>query len=136
MIEYIFFDVSLRDRFVEHARSQGVVCAQEDDSMGFVVSVPEDLPGEVEASIEACYDALQEAQAEMTDAADEGAHRHLAGFRLELPDGRHGMVPLDPVIANRLLGEFTLEEIQDLFATVAKYALDPQDVPVCKVEAE
>ena len=133
MIEYIFFDAALRDRFVEYAGGQGVACTQEEDSMGFVVAVPEDLPEATADSLDACYEALQEEQAELTEASDEGTHRYLAGFRMELPDGSHGMVPLQPDIAKRLLGEFSLDEIHDLFATVAKYALNPQDVPVCKV---
>jgi hypothetical protein len=136
MIEYIFFDATLRDRFVEHAQGLGVDCAQREDGMGLVVAVPEDLPEAVEAAIEACYDALQEEQVALTDATDEDAQRHLAGFRVALPDGQHAMVPLSPDIANRLLDGFSLDEIHDLFATVAKYALNPQDVSVCRVIEE
>lgn len=133
MIEYIFFDPAVSDRFAASARELGVECSQRGDNMGYIVSLPEDLDETIEAGLEACYDELQAEQASLFDAAEEGQHRHLAGFRLELPDGQYGMVPLDPDLARRLMAEFTLDEIQDLFATVAKHALNPQDVPVCQV---
>jgi hypothetical protein len=131
MIEYIFFDAAFSDRFAEHARTLGLPCTQRSDNMGFVVALPEDPDEAVEDELEALYDTLQEEQAELINASEEEAFRHLAGFRLELPDGTQGMVPLAPDVANRLLAAFSLDEIHDLFALVAKHALNPQDVSLC-----
>lgn len=132
MMEYMFFDASLRDRFVRYLGELGVDCEPRDDSMGLVVGVAEDLPEAAEAAIEARYDALMEEQAGLADESEDGARKHLAGFRLDLPDGRSCMVAVRPDIANRLLDCFTLEEIQDLFASVARRALDPQDISLCR----
>ncbi len=137
MMEYMFFDTTLRDRFVEHARELGIACTLQGDSMGgLVVGVPEDLPEDKEEAIEAYYEVLQEEQASLVDQSEGGLKKHLAGFRLELPDGQSSMVALQPDIANRLMDCFSLEEIQALFATVARCALHPQDTPLCQTKLE
>lgn len=136
MMEYMFFDASVRDKFVEHVRKLGIACSLRGDSMGLIVEVPEDLPESDETSIEACYETLQDEQSSMVDQSEGGLSKHVAGFRLELPDGQSCMVALQPDIASRLMNCFSLEEIQALFATVAKNALQPQNSPLCKTRLD
>ena len=134
MIEYIFFDASLRDRFVEYAASRGVNCTLQDDSMGMVVAVPEDISGETEDALELRYDELQDAQSDLL-AQSEGGLKRLAGFRYNLPDGQSRMVPLQTDMANRLMSAFSLAEIQELFEAVACSALNPNEEHLCKILA-
>ncbi len=102
MMEYIFFDATLRDKFVEYAAGLGVVCDSRDDNMGLVVAVPEDLADKLTNHLEARYDELQDEQSELMSQSDGGLGK-LAGFKLVLPDGQISMVPLQPDMANRLL---------------------------------
>lgn len=132
MMEYIFFDAGLRDRFVDHARSLGVSCDLPDDNMGWVVAVPEDLADSLAESLEAHYDKLQEEQTDLMSRS-EGGLKQLAGFQFVLPDGQTCTVPLQPDVANRLLSCFSLEEIQALFGTVACSALNPKNRPLCEI---
>jgi len=132
MMEYIFFDASLRDRFVEHARSLDVSCELQEDNMGMVVVVPDDLADELMEALENHYEALQDEQSQMM-SQDEGGFTSLAGFSVVLPDGTMGMVPLQPDIANRLLAGFSIEEIQALFSAVARVALDPAEKHLCHI---
>lgn len=126
MVEYIFFDAGLRDLFVEYARSLGIACTLQDDSMGMVVALPEDLADELMEKLEERYDQLQDEQSEMIDE-EEGGQKKLAGFRLDLPDGRSCLVPLPPETANRLLANFSFDEIHELFSIVARSALNPEE---------
>jgi hypothetical protein len=132
MNDYIFFDAGLRDKFVEHAYRLGVACELRDDMLGLIVAVPEDLADDLVDSLEARYDALQDEQADLMSEM-EGGLKKLAGFKLVLPDGQTSMVPLQPDIANRLLSCFSIEEIQVLFDTVARSALDPKDSHLCEI---
>lgn len=134
MIEYIFFDAALRDRFVKYAESQGVDCTLQDDVMGMVVAVPEDIADETEEALERCYEELEQEQSELL-IEEDGGLRQLAGLRYLLPDGRPCLVPLQPEIANRLLAAFSLEEIQALFETVARSSLHPGEEHLCKILA-
>lgn len=132
MMEYIFFDANLRDKFVEYATGLGVACDSRDDNMGLVVAVPEDLDDDLADSLEARYDELQDEQSELMSQMEGGLGK-LAGFKLVLPDGQTCMVPLQPDMANRLLACFSIEEIQALFDTVARSALDPKDSHLCEI---
>lgn len=132
MDEYIFFDAGLRDRFVKHAGELGVACELRDDTMGLVVAVSEDLANDLVDDLEARYDELQDEQSDLMSQLEGGLGK-LAGFNLVLPDGQTCMVPLQTDMANRLLACFSLEEIQVLFGTVARSALDPKDSHLCEI---
>lgn len=90
------------------------------------------MPDATEAAREARYEVLQEEQASLADQSARGLKKHQAGFRLELPDGQSCMVVLQADVATRLLDSFSLEEIQALFATVAKQALNPHGSSLCQ----
>ncbi len=132
MMEYIFFNAELRDRFVEHAQGIGVACVLQDDSMGLVVAVSEDLDDDLMDALEARYDELQQDQSRLEELS-EGGLRRLAGFRFDLPGGRSCMVSLQTETASRLLASFSLEEIQALFGAVARSALNPGDDRLCQM---
>jgi hypothetical protein len=131
-MEYIFFEVALRDKFVEYAESLALPSLLRDDKMGMIVELSDDLSDEQIDVLEAKYDELQDEQSHLL-AQTDGGFNSLAGFKLELPDGQICMVPLQPDMANRLLTYFSLEEIQTLFNTIARSALDPQEVHLCKI---
>ena len=132
MMEYIFFDANLRDSFVEFASGLDVACASRDDTMGMVVEVADDLADELLDTLEAHYDELQEVQSSLMSQA-EGGFKNMAGFSLVLPDGKITMVPLQPDIANRLLANFTIDEIQALFSKIAGCALEPKERHLCEI---
>ena len=135
MIEYIFFDTTLRDDFVGYAKSLQISCTLQDDPLGFVVAIPEDIEEEVEDALEARYEAIEQEQSKLL-AAEEGGFSQLAGFRFDLPDGQSRMVPLEIGIANRLLATFSIEEIQRLFETVARSAVEPAEDRLCQLLAK
>ncbi len=132
MDEYIFFDAGLRDRFVQHAVELGVPCESRDDPLGLVVAVPEDLDDDLVDKLEARYDELQDEQSGLMSQT-KGGLGQLAGFRLVLPDGQVCTVPLRTDMANRLVASFSAEEIQLLFETVARSALNPKDSHLCEL---
>ncbi|MFA5826247.1 MAG: hypothetical protein WC825_09785 [Gallionellaceae bacterium] len=132
MIEYIFFDATLQNKFVEYAASFGVTCTLQDDPMGMVVAIPEDIGEDVEDALEERYALLEREQSEQL-MQEEGGLKRIAGFNYNLPDGQSRMAPLQADIASRLLSVFSIEEIQILFAAVARSALNQEDKPLCKI---
>lgn len=134
MIEYIFFDNTLRDRFVSYVSQNEVPCTATDDPLGLVVAIPEDLSEELSDAIESFYDTL-EAEQEVLSRA-EGDLNRLAGFRFNLPDGQSRLLPVEPEIANRLMASFSLQEIQNLLEDTALCALTENNEHLCKILAE
>lgn len=133
MIEYIFFDAALRDKFVAHAEQQGVSCLVSDDPMGFVVAVPEDLPEATADALEAHYEALEAEQETLSQ--EQGDLHRLAGFGFSLPNGEARLLPVEPALANRLLAHFSMEEIRQLLEDTALCTLNPNQAHLCKVLA-
>ncbi len=134
MIEYIFFDAALRDKFMNYAGQHGVPCTAIDDNMGMVVEIPEDIEEELADKLEEFYEALEDEQSHMSKA--EGDLNRLAGFGFKLPNGEARMLPLSTDMANRLMLHFKLEEIQELLNSTARYALEPANPHLCKILAE
>jgi hypothetical protein len=117
---------------VAYVQGLSIACELQDDNMGMVVTVADDLNDDLMDALEACYDELQEEQNRLLSEV-EGGFRSLAGFSLVLPDGTVSTVPLQPDVANRLLASFTIEEIQALFSAVARCALEPKENHLCKI---
>ena len=134
MFEYIFFDASLRDKFVNYAKSLDVSCTFHDDHMGLVVAIPENISAEKEDALEQQYENLEKEQSALL-LNEEGGLKRLAGFYYKLPDGQSRMVPLETDIANRLLAAFTMEEVQALFETVALSMIE-DEAHLCKILAK
>ena len=133
MIEYIFFDAGLRDKFVTYADERNVPCTLSDDSMGLLVAIDEEYPEELIDELEDRYDELQQEQAALCESA--GELKRLSGFNFRLPNGEPRMVPVKNDIANRLMANFSLEEIQSLLDAVAACALMPGEEHLCKILA-
>lgn len=132
MNEYIFFEASLRGKFVDRANALGVACELRDDNMGIIAAVPEDIAEDLADDLEAYYEELEQEQSDLL-ALTEGGLKKLAGFQLVLPDGQISTVALQPDMAKRLLACFNIDEIQALFDVVARSALDPKVRPLCEI---
>jgi hypothetical protein len=134
MLDFIFFEASFRDRFVGYLTSLHLASEVREDHFGWVVAVPEaQLTDELMHELEATYEALQDEQMQVTEQSEGGLEKHVAGFRVDLPDGQTTTVAVPPELANRLMTHFSLEEIHTLFATVARSALQPYNGPICKI---
>jgi len=134
MFEYIFFNSTLRDKFVKYAESVDVSCTFHDDHMGLVVAIPENISEDAENALEQLYDNLEKEQSTLL-LQEEGGLQRLAGFYYKMPDGQSRMVPLETDIANRLLAAFTMEEVQALFETVALSMFENEE-HLCKILAK
>jgi hypothetical protein len=131
MFEYIFFDATLRDKFLAFVEQRDVPCTASDDSMGLQVAIPEDIPEDVSDEIEEYYEALEDEQEELSEA--NGELNRLAGFNFTLPDGQQRMLPMPSDMANRLLANFSLAEIQGLLNATAERTLNPNSEHLCKI---
>jgi len=133
MLEYQFFDDSLRDRFCALAASLGVACeVHTDEIAGSVVAIPEEIDESAAGELDQFYDALMQEQEVLAGQDQAWVTKRLAGFQVTLGDGLLHTVRLDAVTANRLLGCFTPAEAQQLVEAIARSLENPLDGPLCK----
>ena len=133
MLDFIFFDVALRDRFIAALQTRQLDVSIRDDHFGWVAAVAEaQLNEAITTDIEAVYEALQTEQMALIEQAEGGQQKHLASFEVVLPDGQITNVMIPPELAGRLMANFTLAEIHVLFAAVARSALQPDQSAICQ----
>lgn len=130
MLEYVFFDTGLRQRFVDFLREHDVT-AELSDADGYIAAIPEDLDDDLSERIDEVYDRLLQDNADLLESSEGGVERHAAGVRVQLSDGTPCMVRLAPELLARLLGCISLEELRDMVQEIALQVEDPDDLPVC-----
>jgi hypothetical protein len=131
--EYIFFDESLCDRFVQFAATHGLSGEVRADEMeGHVVALPDGLDDDIVDALEAEYDALMDEQQALVESADDGDVRDLMGVTVELPDGQPCTVRLPAAVARRLFDHFDAGEIHELVAAIAASVANPVAGPICR----
>lgn len=131
MNEYIVFDPTLRDRFLDFLAARGLPCGVHADSIaGFVVRLSADLTDQLDDEIEAEYEALMAAQRELSEAESTAARSQMM-VTVDLADGRPHKVLLPALYARRLYEHFTIDEIRDLVAAIAQSAIDPLVESAC-----
>lgn len=133
MLEYQFFDDTLRDRYLARAASLGVPSeVSTDEIAGSVVAIPEEIDENTADELDEFYDILMQEQAMLAEQNQDWVAKRLASIQVTLSDGRMRTVRLDAVTANRLLGSFTPAEAQQLVEAIARSLENPLDGPMCK----
>lgn len=133
MLEYQFFNDSLRARYLARAASLGVPSEVSiDEIAGSVVAIPEEIDEAAAVELDEFYDTLMQEQAVLAGQDQAWVAKRLAGIQVTLSDGRMHTVRLDAITANRLLASFSPAEAQQLVETIAHSLENPLDGPLCK----
>lgn len=131
--EYIFFDTTLRDRFVGFLAARGIPSELQPDAMeGFLVALADDLDDEIEDAIEDQYTTLMEEQRDLVEAADGDQALALMAVAITLPDGQPGVVRIPARHARRLFAHFSVEEVHELIGAIAQSVANPVAGPLCQ----
>ena len=104
---------------------------EQNDSMGMVVAVSEDLGEDVEELIEARYDELMENAEELLVSGGETAEKDVAAITITLDDGKTIYASVSPNVINRVLAVISTQELNDLVNSIVSSVLDPDERPIC-----
>jgi hypothetical protein len=132
MLEYIFFHDEPRKQFIQFLAKQDVPYTEHDDSMGMVVSVPEDMGEEIEQVVEARYDEVMENAEQLLAEDGDQAEKDVAAITITLDNSKTVYASVSPKILNRILTVITPEELNDLVDSIVTSVQNPDDRPLCK----
>lgn len=132
MLEYVFFEESLRDKFVRYATGKGVE-AENSDEGGFMVLVPEDVEDTIFDELDRYYEVLLQENADMLESTEDALEKSAAGVQVELSDGTPCNIKFDPDVIARLLNCISLEELRDMVQAIALRVENPDDRPICQL---
>ncbi len=130
MLEYIFFDEGIRDKFVEELRAKGVDVTTSDDG-GCLAEVPEDLDDKLSDEVDYLYEKLLQETAELLEESEGVFEKNVMGVMVALEDGTPCTIRLDPDLVARLLNCISMEELRDLAQTIAEGVQNPDNRPLC-----
>jgi len=131
MLEYIFFHDDPRKQFIQYLVKQDITYEEQKDSMGMVVSVPEDMGKEIEDAVESHYDKLMEDAEELLIEDGEAAEKDVAAITITLDDGKTIYASVSPSVINRVLGVITTQELNDLVNSIVTSVQNPDERPIC-----
>ncbi len=130
MLEYVFFDEGIRDKFVEELRAKGVDVTTSDDG-GCLAEVPEDLDDKLSDEVDYLYEKLLQETAELLEESEGVFEKNVIGVMVALEDGTPCTIRLDPDLVARLLNCISMEELRDLAQTIAEGVQNPDNRPLC-----
>ncbi|MGB5282705.1 MAG: hypothetical protein WBM38_03475 [Arenicellales bacterium] len=131
MLEYIFFHDKPRQQFIQYLVQHEVPYTEQDDSMGMVVAVPEDLDEKTEVDIETRYDELMDNAEELLIEDGDTAEKDVAAITISLQCGETVYASVDPKVLNRILGVITTQELNDLVNSIVSNVENPDKRPFC-----
>ena len=131
MLEYIFFHDAPRKRFIQFLSAENIPYTEQDDNMGLLISVPEDLGESIEDAIESQYDMLMEDAEELLIEDGEAAETDNAAITITLDDGQTIYASVSPNVINRVLSVITTQELNDLVNSIVSSVLAPDERPIC-----
>lgn len=131
--EYVFFDETLRDRFVRFATGHGIASAVRKDGIeGFVVELPDGLADALQEAVDAEYESLMDEQMLLAESNEEWVGNRVAGVTVALADGSSRVVRLPAPVARRLFEHFAPEEVHEIVSAIAQSLENPIDGPLCR----
>lgn len=131
MLEYVFFEASIRDKFVTFLADKAVEHRLAED--GMTVEVSEDTDEATGDAIDLCYETLLQENMELMEQGDDALEKNVAGVQVQLSDGAICTVRLDPDLVGRILGCISMEELRDMVQDVAHWVELKDNSPLCHV---
>lgn len=130
MLEYVFFEPTIRDKFVAFLSQRGVE-HQADDDEALLVEVPEDLDESTGDAIDHFYETLLQETAGLMEQGEDALEKNVAGVQVQLSDGDICTIRLNPELVGRMLGCITMEELRDMVQEVAHWVELRDNSPLC-----
>lgn len=127
MLEYVFFDEGIRDKFVEHLSAKGVDVSSDE----MIVEVPEDLEDALADEVDFYYEKLLQETAELMEEGEDALEKNVMGVQVALQDGNPCTIRLDPDLVARVLNCISMEELRDMAQTIAEGVENPDNRPLC-----
>jgi hypothetical protein len=130
MLEYVFFDESIRQKFADELGQKGVEVKFNDEA-GFIAEVPEDLDDALDDQVDHLYEKLLQETAELMEQTEDALEKNVMGVQVALQDGSPCTIRLDPDLVARALNCISMEELRDMAQTIAEGVENPDNRPLC-----
>ncbi len=136
MLDYIFFDTALSQKFKDHLTKVGIEFKVENDDnfgsvQGEIVSINDDTSDDILDELQTLYDELQDELEQILEQNEEGLLMNAAGMQTQLKDGTICTLRVEPSIVTRILTVLEFDELQAFVDNIAKSVEEPDSGHFC-----
>lgn len=137
MLDYIFFDAKLSNKFKDHLIKAGIEFKVENDEsfgsvQGEIVSIADETNDDILDELQVLYDELQEALEQILEQNGDGLMMNVAGMQTQLKDGTMCTLRVEPTIVMRILTVLEFDELQTFIDNIARSVEEPDFGHFCK----
>ncbi len=136
MLEYLFFNQVIADKFIAFLKSKELQWSQYDDPMlgSIVIKTPEDIADDLWDELDDYHEelGLEDQKLLEEDLADTETETNAAGIYIQLSGGDQTVAQIDPDIMNRMLEVISMDEFNQFVETIVSSVENPDDSPICK----
>ena len=136
MLEYLFFNQEIAEKFIAFLNEKGLAWEQHNDPMldSIVIKTSEDIEDELWDELDDYHDKLGPEDQKLLEEAlvDDETETNAAGIYIQLNNGNQTVAQIDPDVMNRMLGVISMEEFNDFVEVIVSSVEKPDDSPICK----
>jgi len=135
MLEYLFFNQEIADKFIKFLKDKNVSCEQHIDPMldSIVIKTPEDIEDDLWDELDDYHEELgPEDQQLLEDNLDDETETNAAGIYIQLANGKQTVAQVNPEVMNRMLDVISMNEFNEFVETIVVSVEVPDDSPICE----
>ena len=136
MLDYIFFDSKLSDKFKDHLTKVGInfQCKIDRDFgsiQGEIISIDENTNEQVLKALQVLYDDLQDELEQTLEKTPDALAIDAAGMQVKLQSGLMCTLRVDPDVVTRILTVLEFDELQAFVDNIARSVEEPDSGHFC-----
>ncbi len=136
MLEYLFFNQAIADKFIAFLKSKELQWSQHDDPMlgSIVIKTSEDIADDLWDELDDYHEELGLEDQKLLEEglADTETETNAAGIYIQLSGGDQTVAQIDPDVMNRMLEVISMDEFNQFVETIVSSVENPDDSPICK----
>ncbi len=137
MLEYLFFNQQIADKFTKFLDEKKLDWSQFDDPMldSIVIKTPEDIDDSLWDDMDDYHEELgNEDQKILEENLVDDDATNAAGIYIQLKNGEQTVAQINPEVMNRMLGVISMNEFNDFVETIVSSVEKPDDSPICEIK--
>ncbi len=134
MLEYLFFNQEIADKFIVFLDKKGLKWVQENDPMldSIVIKTSEEIEDDLWDELDDYHDELgPQDQQLLEDNLDDETETNAAGIYIQLTGGGQTVAQINPDVMNRMLDVISMDEFNQFVETIVSSVENPDDSPIC-----
>jgi hypothetical protein len=138
MLDYLFFNQSIADQFIDVMNKNNLEWTQELEKIqnAIVLKTSEDIDDDLWDTLDNLYDKLGLEDALLSDAnASDENDIDTAGVYIQLQNGQQTIAKINPLVMNRILDAISMDEFNDFIEAIVTSVETPDDSAICQKDS-